>query len=135
MSRLILLAAAVAALSPLAPAQQTSTSSLAREAYEDRLSQNLRQLRQEVDAASRGVPLPGQQRFAPIYDALNSAEQALADLKTSSALDQPAARKAAEASIARVRRLWSDFRLVVPAQRQSAQATTETGSEESSMLR
>ncbi|PTY05582.1 hypothetical protein DB347_14510 [Opitutaceae bacterium EW11] len=104
----------MAAFCPFAPAQQTSTYSLAREAYQDRLSQDLRQLRQEIDMSARAAPQAAQPRFAPAYDALNTAEQAFAAMKTASNLEFAHARSAAESAIAKARREWSVFRLNQP---------------------
>jgi hypothetical protein len=95
----------------LAPAQQTSTSNLDRESYEDRSAQELRQLRAQVDAAARSAPQADRARFAPVYDALIQAEDALAALKTAAALDESSRRQEFEIARAKASRVWSDFRV------------------------
>lgn len=87
-----------------------STSSVARQNYEDKASQDLRELRREVDAIYEQTPLAGQPALAPYVNAVAAAEQAFADYKIASDYDRAARQKDLESAKANAFRLWRDFR-------------------------
>lgn len=99
------------ALASFAFSQPNSTSNLDRESFADRNAQELRQLRSQVDAAARSAPQDAQVRFATVYDALATAEDALAQFKTASELEVGKRRTDFEQARTRAVRLWSDFRI------------------------
>jgi hypothetical protein len=92
-------------------AQPSSTGMVERQSYADRNAQELRQIRQQLDAIARNTPLAGQQRLAPLYDALLAAEEALAEMRIASELDFQARRADMENAKARAARLWREFRI------------------------
>ena len=90
---------------------QSTTSNLGRESYLDRASQQLRQLRSQIDSVGRQSSSTAQSRFGPLYDAVASAERALADLRTASTLDQEARQADFERAKSQAVQLWNDFRI------------------------
>jgi hypothetical protein len=91
--------------------QASTTTTMEREVYADRVGQELRQIRQQVDEIGRKTPLAGQQRLAPIYDALLEAEQSLAMMKTANALEFTLRKSEVESSRSKVSRLWREYKL------------------------
>lgn len=87
-----------------------STSSPGIVNYADRSSLELRQLRAQIDAVAQATPLAGQAALAPYINALEVAEQALADFKTASTLELDRRQNDLEKAKARIAQLWTDYR-------------------------
>lgn len=111
MKRFTLLAAIFATLFSFAFSQQTSTSNIERESFADRSSQELRQLRTQVDIAARNAPQTAQSRFAQVYDAVAAAEDALAQVKTATELDLKKRRAEYETARSNAVRVWNEFKV------------------------
>lgn len=115
MKRIMALAVAFTVFGGLAGFQRASAQTLAVDSYIEQHSQELRQVRRQVDVVARNETGSSQSRFAPVYDALVQAEQALAELRTAPESERPQRRLKLEEAKARALRLWRDFRLTSPA--------------------
>lgn len=94
-------------------AGQTSTSNgstLTKDAYFDRNSQDLRELRREIEGKYQDTPLAGQAQLAPYLNALASAEQALAEFKTAPEIEYSVRKNSYESAKARAVELWASYR-------------------------
>ena len=89
------------------------TSSLSREDVADRNAQELRQIRAQVDELARKASQPGETRFAPIYDALSDAEDALAAWKIAGVDDATQRLADYEKARNKLLTLWRDFKVTV----------------------
>ena len=98
-----------ASAQPTAPFD-SATTSVARQNYEDTTSQQLRELRRDVDSVYAQTPQAGQVALAPYRDALAAAEQALADYKIASTFDLPQRKKDLDTAKANAMRLWESYR-------------------------
>jgi hypothetical protein len=112
-TQLLLIAALVAPLGVLTVRGQdyaTPTSNLNREDVADRNAQELRQIRAQVDELARRASQPGEARFAPLYDALSDAEDALAAWKIAGSVDVSQRLADYEKARAKLLSLWRDFK-------------------------
>lgn len=87
-----------------------STRPLARTTYEDKVSQDLRDIREQIEAVYEKTPQVGQAALASHLSALTAAEQALSDYRIASDTDLPARRADLEEAKARLARLWADYK-------------------------
>lgn len=91
-------------------AQVTTTDSMERRNELDRIGGDLREVRQEVDQASAGVSQVAQAQYQPVYDALDRAENVLAQLRTASEIDRGSLEMELEQAREDVRQAWSEVR-------------------------
>lgn len=120
---LVLCAGAHMAVGQTSPGSQSITE---RQTYADVVAQELRQIRQQVDTIGRKTPLAGQQRLAPVYDALLEAEQALAQYKTAPDLELSARKTEVETARSKATRIWREYRLTEPAPTSPAAGVPES---------
>ena len=110
---LLLLGATLSGGIVLSAADAVFPSGTSRQSYVDQASQELRQVRIQVDMTARRAPLAAQARFGVVYDALAEAEQALGELRSANESDVGQRRVQFEQAKAKALRLWRDFKIGV----------------------
>lgn len=104
----MIIVAAWAMLAPQLRADSTSADE-SQQALVERSGEQLKRVRQELDATARRLPLNVQNRFARVYDALSQAEQALVALKSAQPSEVEQVRSRLEESTAKALRLWHEL--------------------------
>lgn len=104
----MIIVAVWATLAPRLPAE-TSSAYESQQELSERSGEQLKQVRRQLDASARRVPLAAQDRFLRIYDALSQAEQALVALRSARPSEMEPFRIRLEEHTARVLRLWHEL--------------------------
>lgn len=112
MRKLIFVFLTLSLAAPLSRAVESKLPpGMSLETYVDRSALELRQVRMQVDLTARQPNSGGQERFAPVYDALSDAEQALADLRRAAPSEKDQRLGKFEDERNKAMRVWREFHL------------------------